>query len=198
MPAYCDVDGVPCHASAELLTSILRDEWGFDGVVASDYTGIAMLATHHRMTTDDSTASVIAMAAGVDLELPRTDLFGEPLLAALEDGRIDERHVDRAVAAILRMKFRLGLFESPVYPVAEPADLEPIIAQEPGPPSSSPSARWCWSPTTGSTAGPDVARIAVIGPIADSAATSSATTPHGRHGNPARDAGPRQCLRRVR
>ena len=103
-----------------------------------------MLATHHRMTRDASTAAVLAMAAGVDLELPRTDLFGEPLLAALEDGRIDERHVDRAVAAILRMKFRLGLFETPVPPIAEPADLETIVDEEArAAPSSWPSARWC-------------------------------------------------------
>ena len=51
MPAYCDVDGVPCHASEELLTTILRDEWGFDGIVASDYVGIQMLSTQHRLTT---------------------------------------------------------------------------------------------------------------------------------------------------
>ena len=48
MPAYCDVDGVPCHASDELLTGILRGEWGFDGIVASDYIGIEMLSTAHR------------------------------------------------------------------------------------------------------------------------------------------------------
>ena len=50
MPAYCDVDGVPCHASHELLTTILRDEWGFDGIVASDYIGVEMLRTAHRLT----------------------------------------------------------------------------------------------------------------------------------------------------
>ena len=50
MPAYCDVDGVPCHASHELLTTILRDEWGFDGIVASDYIGVEML--HDRPPPD--------------------------------------------------------------------------------------------------------------------------------------------------
>ena len=130
MPAYCDVDGVPCHASAELLTTILRDEWGFDGVVASDYTGIAMLATHHRMTSDASTAAELALAAGVDLELPRTDLFGAPLLAALEDGRLDERHLDRAVAAVLRMKVRLGLFETPYLDIPGAAELEALGDEE--------------------------------------------------------------------
>ena len=60
MPAYCDVDGVPCHASHELLTGILRDEWGFDGIVASDYVAIQMLATQHQLTKD---LSVVAAAA---------------------------------------------------------------------------------------------------------------------------------------
>ena len=50
MPAYCDVDGVPCHASTELLTGILRGQWGFDGIVASDYIGVEMIATAHRLT----------------------------------------------------------------------------------------------------------------------------------------------------
>ena len=121
MPAYCDVDGVPCHASHELLTAILRDEWGFDGMVASDYTGIEMLQTAHRLTTDPATAAALAMNAGVDLELPRVADYGEPLLAALADGRIDPAQLDRAVERILRMKFRLGLFEQPYVdePTAE-------------------------------------------------------------------------------
>jgi len=170
MPAYCDVDGVPCHASAELLTTILRDEWGFDGVVASDYTGIAMLATHHRMTADDSTAASLAMAAGVDLELPRTDLFGGPLLEALEDGRIDERHVDRAVATILRMKFRLGLFEAPYVEIPGPADIEALVALEASAARSLAERSLVLTANDGILPlAPGVPRIAVIGPIADSA-----------------------------
>ena len=50
MPAYCDVDGVPCHVSSELLTTLLRDEWGFDGLVVSDYTALNMLMTEHRLS----------------------------------------------------------------------------------------------------------------------------------------------------
>jgi beta-glucosidase len=61
MPAYCDVDGVPCHASRELLTEILRDQWGFDGIVASDYVGVQMLATEHRLTSDLSTVAEMAL-----------------------------------------------------------------------------------------------------------------------------------------
>ncbi len=57
MPAYCDVDGVPCHASRELLTTILREQWGFDGIVVSDYTAIQMLSTQHRLTDDLAVAA---------------------------------------------------------------------------------------------------------------------------------------------
>ena len=81
MPAYCDVDGVPCHASTELLAGILRGEWGFDGIVASDYIGVEMIATAHRLTADLGEAARLALVAGVDAELPRTVAFGAPLAA---------------------------------------------------------------------------------------------------------------------
>jgi len=170
MPAYCDVDGVPCHASVELLTTILREEWGFDGVVASDYTGIAMLATHHRMTSDGSTAGVLALSAGVDLELPRTDIFGAPLQAALEDGRIEERHLDRAVATILRMKFRLGLFESPYLEVPGAGELDALAEDEATAARSLAERSLVLVRNEGILPlRADTARIAVLGPIADSA-----------------------------
>ena len=86
MPAYCDVDGVPCHASHELLTTILRDEWGFDGIIASDYMGVEMIATAHRLTASLGEAARLALAAGVDAELPRTVAFGSPLADGLADG----------------------------------------------------------------------------------------------------------------
>lgn len=170
MPAYGDVDGVPCHASVELLTTILRDEWGFDGVVASDYTGVAMLATHHRMTTEASTAAVLALRAGVDLELPRTDRFGAPLLAALEDGRVDEALVDRAVVAVLRMKFRLGLFETPYLDIPGPAAIESLIVEEAQAARSLAERSLVLVKNAGILPlRADTSRIAVIGPIADSA-----------------------------
>ncbi|MFL5776793.1 MAG: glycoside hydrolase family 3 protein, partial [Chloroflexota bacterium] len=121
MPAYCDVDGVPCHASHELLTTILRDEWGFDGVVASDYTGVQMLVTEHRLTPDLGSAAAMALGAGMDSELPATAAYGEPLRQAIDDGRVDVELVDLAVERLLRLKFRLGLFERPfVDPPAQP------------------------------------------------------------------------------
>ena len=121
MPAYCDVDGVPCHASRELLDGILRDEWGFDGIVASDYTGIAMLQTAHRLTDDPSVAAALALAAGVDLELPRCRQLRRsrwPMPWPTAGSTIGP--LDALVHRVLRMKFRLGLFERPY--VDEPTD----------------------------------------------------------------------------
>ena len=130
MPAYCDVDGLPCHASGELLTSILRDEWGFDGIVASDYTAVQMLVGEHRLTADLGTAAAMAVRAGMDSELPTTAGFGEPLRAAIADGRVDRGIVDLAVERILRLKFRLGLFERPFVEAPSVAALDQLEAEE--------------------------------------------------------------------
>ena len=130
MPAYCDVDGVPCHASRELLTTILRDRWGFDGIVVSDYTAVQMLSTQHRLTADLAVAAGISLRAGVDSELPKTAAFGAPLVAALADGRVDEDLVDTAVRRMLGMKFRLGLFERPYVDVPDAAAMAALAVDE--------------------------------------------------------------------
>jgi beta-glucosidase len=130
MPAYCDVDGVPCHASHELLTGILRDEWGFDGIVASDYTGIQMLSSQHKLSTDLATAAVLGLRAGVDAELPSSVVYGEPLLQALAAGRVDEALLNCTVGRVLKMKFRLGLFERPFVDVPSGAMLTELAADE--------------------------------------------------------------------
>ncbi len=123
MHAYEDVDGVPCVASRELFTTTLRDEWGFDGIVVSDYAGIDELATSHATVGDLSAAAALALEAGIDVELPTTAAYGAPLAAALADGRVDPALVDRAVARVLAVKFDLGLFEAPYVDVeaARPA-----------------------------------------------------------------------------
>jgi beta-glucosidase len=130
MPAYCDVDGVPCHASHELLTGILRDEWGFDGIVAADYTGIQMLSTQHKLTGDPVAAAALALRAGVDAELPSAVIYAEPLLQAVADGQVDEALLDTTVERVLRMKVRLGLFERPFVDVPSAAMLSELADDE--------------------------------------------------------------------
>jgi beta-glucosidase len=112
MPSYNEVDGVPSHASQWLLGDILRREWGFQGLVVSDYFGIEQMQTRHRVAIDRADAGAQALDAGVDLELP--DPFGYPELAgAVKRGRIRESVVDQSVARMLRAKFLAGLFEQP-------------------------------------------------------------------------------------
>jgi beta-glucosidase len=130
MPAYCDVDGVPCHASRELLTTILREDWGFDGVVASDYTAVQMLVSEHRLTPDAGTAAALALRAGMDSELPTTASYGAPLREAVEDGRVDMADVDLAVERLLRLKFRLGLFDRPYVEPLTPSALASLDEAE--------------------------------------------------------------------
>ncbi|MBA2721022.1 MAG: glycoside hydrolase family 3 C-terminal domain-containing protein [Chloroflexi bacterium] len=170
MPAYCDVDGVPCHASAELLTDILRGEWGFDGIVASDYMGVEMLSTAHRLTGDLGEAARLALAAGVDAELPRTVAFGPPLARALAEGRVDERLLDAAVGRVLRMKFRLGIMDEPLVDIPSVAALERLAAAESEAAQSLAERSLVLLENDGVLPlAPDLRRVALIGPIADSA-----------------------------
>jgi beta-glucosidase len=117
MNAYSSVDGLPCAGSRHILTNLLREELGFEGMVVADYFSVALLISHHRTATDKREAAVQALTAGLDLELPATDCFGAPLLEAITAGQIPMEIVDRAVARVLATKFRLGLFEAPFVDV---------------------------------------------------------------------------------
>jgi beta-glucosidase len=170
MPAYCDVDGVPCHASRELLVDVLRREWAFDGLVASDYMGIEQLQGHHRLTPDMGVAAGLALAAGVDLELPRSLAYAEPLAQAIADGRVEVALIDAAVARVLSAKVRLGLFEQPYVDEPSAADAEVLLHEERrlGRQLAARSMVLLENdgvlPLSGA-----VRRLALIGPIADSA-----------------------------
>jgi beta-glucosidase len=170
MPAYCDVDGVPCHASRELMTDILRNGWGFDGIVASDYVGIHMLSTQHKLSSDLSAIAARALEAGVDAELPNTVVFGEPLLAALNDGQVDESTLDCTVSRVLRMKFRLGLFERPYVEPPSPERLAALAGDETQVAAELARRSLVLLENDGILPlDPAVRRVGVIGPIADSA-----------------------------
>lgn len=112
MNAYHEIDGVPCAANAELFR-LLREGWGFQGCVVTDYFAVRQLAEYHRLAADGAEAGVLALQAGLDVELPSTDCFGDPLLTALESGAVSTDVVDDAVRRVLRSKFELGLFERP-------------------------------------------------------------------------------------
>lgn len=113
MNAYHDLDGYPCAASRELLTDILRGELGFDGIVVSDYNSIKMLHTEHKVAESKQHAGILALEAGLDIELPKTDCYGELLVDAARSGLISLAVIDEAVRRHLRLKFLLGLFDNP-------------------------------------------------------------------------------------
>lgn len=113
MNGYHELDGIPCGANHELLTEILRHEWGFDGVVVSDYFAVAQLHDFHHVVRTYPEAATLALEAGLDVELPNTNCFGAPLEQALQKGLIAQETVDHSVLRLLRMKFDLGLFENP-------------------------------------------------------------------------------------
>jgi len=121
MPAYHEIDGEPCSSSRWLMTELLRHEWGFDGLVVSDYMAINQLHNYHRLARDKTQAAKLALAAGMDLELPNIDAYGQALIDAVHAGEVPLEWIDRSVRRILTFKFAFGLFEHPyVEPEAVP------------------------------------------------------------------------------
>ena len=124
MTSYTDIDGVPSTANPELLQRLLRDTWGFDGTVVADYWAIPFLAAMHHVVPDVEAAGALALAAGVDVELPRTAGYAS-LATLVRDGLVDEHDVDRAVERHLRQKIEAGLLDGdPVPDGAEDVDLD--------------------------------------------------------------------------
>ncbi|MCJ7514594.1 MAG: glycoside hydrolase family 3 C-terminal domain-containing protein, partial [Dehalococcoidia bacterium] len=112
MNAYHEMDGIPCAASTELLTDILRTEWGFEGIVVSDYFAVDNLQSYHRIAADKADAARLALTAGIDSELPKLDCYAQPLKEQIEKGLVSNKLLDRAVYRVLRLKFMMGLFEN--------------------------------------------------------------------------------------
>src|SRR6266540_3539013 len=114
MPSYNEVDGIPSHANRWLLHDVLRGEWGFDGVVVSDWFGIVQLGEVHHVAADPAEAARRALAATVDIELPDVQAYGTLVDQVRQGGgHVAEAAVDTAVRRLLRAKFELGLFENP-------------------------------------------------------------------------------------
>lgn len=112
MAAYNEVFGIPAHMNKFLLTDILRKEWGFKGVVVSDYYALSDISSLHRVTPSVNEAGLLAFKAGVDLETPDPRGF-KNLKQWVTIGKISIKEVDSAVNRILINKFRLGLFDDP-------------------------------------------------------------------------------------
>jgi beta-xylosidase len=129
MASYVDIDGVPSSSNSRLLTTVLRGEYGFDGVVVSDYYAVSFLEMQHAVAAGQGEAAALALAAGLDVELPGTRCFGEPLLGLAAAGAVPQEVIDRATARVLRQKLDLGLLDPDWSPRADQAadapDLDP-------------------------------------------------------------------------
>jgi len=118
MPSYNEIDGVPSHANRWLLQDVLRGEFGFRGLIVSDYEGIRLLKEGHHVAGSLPDAGALALRAGVQIELPDPGSY-PGLKEALVKGSVTMTEIDAAVGAILEWKFRLGLFEHPYADLAE-------------------------------------------------------------------------------
>ena len=111
MSAFNALNGVPTSANPFTLKQILRKEWGFEGIVDSDFTSVAELVAH-GIANDGATAARKAFLAGVDMDMA-SSLYHENLAQLVRSGEVPEKAVDEAVRRVLRVKFALGLFEHP-------------------------------------------------------------------------------------
>jgi beta-xylosidase len=111
MHAYTDIDGIPTAADPYLLSEVLREAWDFTGTVVADYFGISFLELLHGVASGPTHAAGLALAAGVDVELPAVRCFGPPLVDAVRRGEVDESLVDRAARRVLLQKCELGMLD---------------------------------------------------------------------------------------
>lgn len=121
MNSYSDVDGVPPAASRELLTTLLRDRWGFAGTVVSDYWAVSFLEVAHKVAGSPAEAARLALPAGLDVELPETHAYSH-LAGLARAGAVSEDDVDTAVRRVLTQKAELGLLDQGWEPAIAPVD----------------------------------------------------------------------------
>jgi len=110
MAAFNEINDLPCHANRWLLTDLLREQWGFQGYVVSDHSGVRDLHLFHRYTPTRAKANEVALKAGIDM----TNLYYPRYMhETLEQDLVDEAQIDTAVRRILRTRFKLGLYDPP-------------------------------------------------------------------------------------
>lgn len=115
MTGYQSIDGVPSTMNRWLLTDVLKEEWGFDGILVTDWNNVGRLVTEQQVCADYVEAAVVSIRAGNDI-IMTTPEFYEGALEAVRSGRLDESEIDAPCARLLALKFRMGLFENSRYP----------------------------------------------------------------------------------
>lgn len=127
MPAFNDINGVPCTVNSWLLRDILREKWGFNGLVVSDSNAIAE-CVNHGIAADKRDAARQAILAGMDMDMS-SDSYIQALKELVESGEVPESVLDEAVDDVLRIKFELGLFEHP-YQTNEEREQQAMLKEE--------------------------------------------------------------------
>lgn len=179
MTAFNDLNGIPASGNPFILRRILRQEWGFDGFVVSDWTSTEEMIDH-GFCADEREVALKSLTAGVDMEMV-SETYQHHLKDLIESGLVEEKLLDEATANILRIKFRLGLFENP-YPIAydETVMLHPDhlkIARE----LTAQSLVLLKHDAAVLPIQPNTKTIAIIGPLADSPLDQLGTwTPDGK------------------
>lgn len=167
MTSFGDLDGIPATANEWLLRDVLRQEWGFDGAVVSDWKSVSELAVH-GITADDAGSALAAAQAGVDIEMTSTT-YADHLPDHIAAARFSERRLDAMVLNVLRLKLRLGLF---AHPYTDPAQF-PDRGDHAHLRAAQDSARASLVVLTNDGVLPlqpaRVSRLALIGPMADEA-----------------------------
>ncbi|HWD82216.1 MAG TPA: glycoside hydrolase family 3 N-terminal domain-containing protein [Kribbella sp.] len=172
MSSYADIDGLPASADPWLFTDVLRDDWGFEGTVVSDYWAVPFLASMHRVAAGEADAGALALTAGTDVELPDTIGYGG-LAQKVRSGELPEALIDRAALRILRQKAELGLLDADWTPQAsvstESIDLDSEQNRAIGAELAEKSIVLLDAGTVLPLA--NLTKIAVVGPCADDART---------------------------
>ena len=166
MSAFEDLNGVPATGNEFILRQILRGEWKFDGFVVSDYNSVAEMVVH-GYAADHTEAALKAARAGLDMEMVSTD-YHDHLKALVEAGKLDVKQIDEAVRNILRVKFRLGLFDKPVPVAADGSALLTPESLEVAKKLAVESAVLLKNDGGALPLAKSIGKVAVIGPLADS------------------------------
>jgi beta-glucosidase len=117
MATYNEIDGVPSTVNRWLLQDVIRKQFGFDGLIVSDYDAIRFLIDWHHVAVNKTEAARRAFMAGVDMDMPSGECYPE-LIGLVKNGKLPESAIDESAARVLRLKFRLGLFEQPYVDAA--------------------------------------------------------------------------------
>jgi beta-glucosidase len=165
MASYNSLDGIPCSCNRWLLTDVLRDDWGFDGIVVSDYGGVGGVHSAHRVADTPSEAAALCLEAGMDVELPDG---GKLLIELVRKGRISRQTLDRAVRRVLKLKFELGLFEDPFV---DPAKADRLVRNSQHIAVTLEAARQCMTLLKNDGGilplSKDIRRVGLFGPVAE-------------------------------